>query len=95
MVLFLVRLRGDAVPTITASDARRSLFPLLGQVNEDHSVVTITSKAGNGVLLSEEDYEAWQTTMYLFSTPANARRLSEAIERSDRGEYAAHELDRS
>lgn len=83
------------VPTITASDARKSLFPLLGQVNEDHSAVTITSKAGNGVLLSEEDYEAWQTTLYLISTPANARRLFESIERSERGEYETHELDRS
>jgi antitoxin YefM len=83
------------MPTITASDARKSLFPLLGQVNDDHSAVTITSKAGNGVLVSEEDYEAWQTTLYLFSTPANARRLSDAIERSARGEFESHELDRS
>jgi antitoxin YefM len=81
--------------TITASDARKSLFPLLGQINEDHSAVTITSKAGNGVLISEEDYEAWQTTMHLFSTPANARRLVEALDRTERGEFEAHELDRA
>lgn len=81
--------------TISASDARKSLFPLLGQVNQDHSAVTITSKAGNGVLLSEEDYQAWQTTMHLFSTPANAQRLSEAIDRADRGEFAPHELDQA
>lgn len=81
--------------TITASDARKSLFPLLGQINEDHSAVTITSKAGNGVLISEEDYEAWQTTMHLFSTPANARRLVEAIERTERGEFEPRELDRA
>lgn len=81
--------------TISASDARKTLFPLLGQINEDHSAVTITSKAGNGVLLSEEDYEAWLTTMHLFSTPANARRLSEAIERSEQHDYSAYELDRS
>ena len=80
--------------TITASDARKSLFPLLGQVNDDHTAVTITSKAGNGVLMSEEDYQAWQTTVYLFSTPTNARRLAEAIERSERGEYSAQDLDR-
>ena len=30
------------MPTITASDARKSLFPLLGQVNQDHSAITIT-----------------------------------------------------
>ena len=81
--------------TITASEARKSLFPLLGQVNDDHSTVTITSKAGNAVLMSEEDFEAWQTTLHLLSTPANARRLAEAIERSDQGAYEARELDRS
>ena len=42
--------------TVTASEARKLLFPLLGQVDDDHSVVTITSKAGNAVLISEEDY---------------------------------------
>lgn len=80
--------------TITASEARKSLFPLLGQVNDDHSAVTITSKAGNGVLISEEDYEAWQTALHLFSTPANARRLVEAIDRSEQGDYEVHDLDR-
>ena len=79
--------------TITASDARKNHFPILGQINDDHSAVTITSKGGNGVLISEQDYEAWLTTMHLFSTPANARRLSEAIDRSERGEYAERELD--
>lgn len=64
---------------MSASEARKNLFPLLGQVNADHDVVRITSKAGNAVLISEEDYEAWQTTRHLFSTPANARRLPESI----------------
>lgn len=65
--------------TMSASEARKNLFPLLGQVNEDHDVVRITSKAGNGVLISEADYEAWQTTRHLFSTPANVRRLLGSI----------------
>lgn len=66
--------------TMSASEARKNLFPLLGQVNSDHDVVRITSKAGNAVLISEVDYEAWQTTRYLFSTPANARRLQGSIQ---------------
>ena len=66
--------------TMSASEARKNLFPLLGQVNEDHDVDRITSKAGNAVLISEADYEAWQTTRHLFSTPANARRLLESIQ---------------
>lgn len=72
--------------TMSASEARKQLYPLLGKVNADHDVVRITSKAGNGVLISEEDYEAWQTTRYLFSTPANARRLLGSIEEWRRGE---------
>jgi antitoxin YefM len=68
--------------TVTVDDARESLDSLLAQVNSEHSAVTITSVVGNGVLMSEEDYEAWQTTLHLFSMPANARRLAESIARS-------------
>jgi antitoxin YefM len=68
------------MPTMSASEARKNLFPLLGRVNEDHDVVRITSKAGNAVLISEADYEAWQTTRHLFSAPANARRLLGSIQ---------------
>lgn len=66
--------------TMSASEARKNLFPLLGRVNEDQDVIRITSKAGNAVLISEADYEAWQTARHLFSTPANARRLLESIQ---------------
>lgn len=72
--------------TMSASEARGQLFPLLGRVNADHDVVRITSKAGNGVLISEDDYEAWQTTRYLFSTPANARRLVDSLQQWQSGE---------
>ncbi len=78
--------------TMSASEARKNLFPLLGQVNEDHDVVRITSKAGNAVLISEADYEAWQTTRHLFSTPANARRLLESIQEWRDGELVTETL---
>jgi len=74
------------VTTMSASEARGQLFPLLGRINVDHDVVRITSKAGNGVLISEDDYEAWQTTRYLFSTPANARRLLDSLQQLKAGE---------
>ena len=78
--------------TMSASEARKNLFPLLGQVNEDHDVVRITSKAGNAVLVSEADYEAWQTTRHLFSTPANARRLLGSIEEWQAGQLVTEAL---
>ena len=51
--------------TITTSDVRKRLFPLLGQVNDNDSAVTIISIAGNGLVISEADEEARQTTWHL------------------------------
>jgi len=67
--------------TISASDARKRLFPLLEQVNTDHEPVRITSKAGDAVLMSADDYDSWQETVYLLRSPENARRLMEAVAR--------------
>jgi antitoxin YefM len=47
---------------ITASEGRRALFPLIEKVNDDRSAIEITSKRGNAVLMSAEDYAAWQET---------------------------------
>ncbi|MCL2850251.1 MAG: type II toxin-antitoxin system Phd/YefM family antitoxin [Micrococcales bacterium] len=83
------------VSTISASEARQRLFPLLAQVNDDHTEIRITSKAGNGVLISEADFEAWQTTRYLFSTRANAEHLLESLTQAATGGTEPRELDRS
>ena len=81
--------------SITASEARRTLFPLIEQVNDDRTAVEITSKRGNAVLMSADDYEAWQETADLFRSPANARRLLDAYEEALVGGVVARELDRS
>lgn len=78
---------------ITASEARKNLFPLIEQVNADRTTVEITSKAGRAILMSAEDWEAWQETAYLFQSPANARRLLDAAEALDRGRGVEAELD--
>ena len=67
--------------TISASEARSRLFPLIKQVNDDHAPVRITSRSGDVILMSAEDYDSWQETIYLLRSPANARRLMGAIAR--------------
>ena len=78
--------------SITASQARQELFPLIEKVNTDRVPVEIVSRKGRAVLVAAEDWEAWQETVYLFASQANRRRLIEAIERSERGEFTSHEL---
>lgn len=80
---------------ITASEARKSLFPLIQQVNADHTPVEIVSKHGNAVLVAKEDWDSMEETAYLLRSPANAARLTEAMAQARRGEATEHQLDRS
>ncbi|ATZ26442.1 type II toxin-antitoxin system Phd/YefM family antitoxin [Streptomyces lavendulae] len=70
---------------ISASEARKTLFPLIERVNDDHVPVRISSKNGDAVLMSAADYDSWQETVYLLRSPANARRLMEAVARDREG----------
>lgn len=93
MVPYLVPfdvLEGDMA--ITATEARKNLFPLIRQVNEDHVTVEIVSKGGNAVLVSKEDWDALEETAYLLRSPVMARRLTESLDRVRRGEVTEREL---
>ena len=79
---------------ITASEARKNLFPLIERVNQDRTPVEITSKRGGAVLIGIDDYRALEETAYLLRSPANVRRLLESIEQARSGEVQHHELDR-
>ncbi len=80
--------------SISASEARRTLFPLIEQVNDDRTAVEIVSRKGTAVLRSADEYAAWQETAYLFRSPANARRLLDAYERAREGRSEEHDLIR-
>jgi antitoxin YefM len=69
---------------MSATAARRELFPLIKQVNADRTAIEITSKHGNAVLMSADEYAAWQETRYLFVSPENARRLLDAAASDER-----------
>jgi antitoxin YefM len=65
--------------TIQASDFQEHLQQLSTLVIQRHETVRIVSKqAGNMVIMSEQDYNSLQETLYLLSNPRNAERLREA-----------------
>ncbi|MBL7286162.1 type II toxin-antitoxin system prevent-host-death family antitoxin [Corynebacterium godavarianum] len=79
--------------TISASEARRTLLPLIEKVNQDRDTVEIVSRSGNAVLMSAEDYSSWVETANLFRSPANARRLLESNEQARSGQAVTHDID--
>jgi antitoxin YefM len=70
---------------ITASEARKKLFPLIKQVNDDRAPVEIISNHGRAYLVAADDYESMAETDYLLRSPANAARLTAAADEVRRG----------
>ena len=77
--------------TISYTEARNRLKELLDQVETDHAPIRIERRSGSAaVIMTEEDFNGLQETLYLLGNPANAERLLEA---RDRGEEDAIPLD--
>lgn len=78
---------------ISYSEARENLKSVIDRVVADHTPIAITRQRGEGaVLVSESDWASIEETLYLLRSPANAKRLLEAIARLDAGEGEEHEL---
>ena len=54
---------------MTASEARADLYRLIDQTAESHQPILISGKRSSAVLVSAEDWQAIQETLYLLSVP--------------------------
>jgi len=66
--------------TLTASQARSSLYRLIDQTALNHEPVVITGKRNNAVLISTEDWASIQETMYLLSVPGMRKSIMEGLQ---------------
>ena len=70
----------------SSTDASNDFFKLLDQVVQNHQVYIINRRDDENVaLIAESDLVSLIETVYLFRSPANARRLLDAIEESKTG----------
>ncbi len=65
--------------TITATEARKSLYRLLDEVSDSHEPIQISGRRGNAVLISEADWRAVQETLYLHSIPGMKESIREGM----------------
>jgi antitoxin YefM len=79
--------------TMSYTESRARYAEVLDSVVNDREEVVIT-RAGHEsvVIVSLEDFESLRETAYLMRSPANARRLLDAMERLEAGEGAAHPM---
>ncbi len=80
---------------ISYSEARENLKSVMDKAVADRAPIAITRQRGEGaVLISASEWASIEETLYLLSSPANAKRLLDAIEGLDAGEGVEHELIR-
>jgi antitoxin YefM len=77
---------------VTASEARKRLFPLIEQVNADQEPIEILSKRGTAYLVSEAQFRSMLETAYLLRSPGNAAHLAASIAEADAGVLEEREL---
>lgn len=79
--------------TMSYTESRARYAEVLDGVVEDREEVVIT-RAGHEsvVIVSLADFESLRETAYLMRSPANARRLLDAMERLESGDGTSHEL---
>lgn len=79
--------------TMSYTESRARYAEVLDSVVNDREEVVIT-RAGHEpvVLMSLADFEALRETAYLMRSPANARRLLDAMERLEAGRGEQHDL---
>lgn len=66
--------------TLTVSEARANLYRLMDQAAEAHQPIVIEGKRTNAVLLSAEDWEAIQETLFLLSIPGMRESIKAGME---------------
>lgn len=79
--------------TMSYTESRARYAEVLDLVVDDREEVVIT-RAGHEpvVIVSLADFESLRETAYLMRSPANARRLLDAMERLESGDGEAHDL---
>jgi antitoxin YefM len=81
---------------INFSEARASLKQVMDRAILDHQEVVITRRNGEAVVMvSMEDWDAIKETLYLTSTPNNAKRLRRSIDALNRGDGVEKDIDLS
>src|SRR5574344_213951 len=66
-----------SMPTTNATELRKELFETIGNVIGYNEPVTVNTKKGNAVIISESDYNAMMETIYIMSQPKLVKNIKD------------------
>ncbi len=78
---------------VTVNHATQHLNHLIRQVISNvEPTIICNDKGEKALLMSLDEFNSWQETLYLLSNPANTEHLLESIEQAKRGKVQEREL---
>jgi prevent-host-death family protein len=69
--------------TMTVSQVRANIYNVMDETAQTHKPILITGKRNNVVMLSQEDWNAIEETLYLNSIPNMAASIQESMKADD------------
>lgn len=66
--------------SMNATNLRKNLFAILEQAVKYNEPVNISTKDGNAVIISEEDYNSLIETLYLCSIPGMREKIMKGLD---------------
>lgn len=80
--------------TINITNARQNLYKLVSDVNVGFNPITIVNNKGkNAVLLSEDEWEDIEETLYLYNTPGFVNCIKEIDKTENWGKDTEYKED--
>ncbi len=80
----------NAVPALQAA---KNLDALIDQIIEDaEPAILLNDKGSKAVLMSLDEFNSWQETLYLLSNPGNAEHLRRSLQEAREGKGIEREL---
>ena len=68
---------------MSVSQVRADIYNVMDETAQTHEPILITGKRNNVVMLSQEDWNAIEETLYLNSIPGMASSIKEAMDAPD------------
>jgi prevent-host-death family protein len=68
---------------MSASQVRADIYNIMDETAQSHEPILITGKRNNVIMISQEDWDAIQETLYLSSIPGMASSIEEAMKAPD------------
>lgn len=78
-IMYVILKGGDNMLNTNITNFRKNIFMLLEQTIKYNEPVNISTKDGNAVILSEEDYNGLMETLYLSSIPGMKEKIVEGL----------------